>query len=203
MDAAEIVKMILCLLFVLFCLSAVFYRFFFPEKAAKLLEERERRKRQRGKAAADAEKAAADAEWNKLRGQATELFKNGAEVVVIAFRTHPDGLWEQGMYLPTDIPDEVKAAKFCVLTRDGKETWNQLPDKFKDINLHAFSQKCKAVYVDDYSQLVRDGWGTWNFVRRDGVLELVWKLTGYGEKERREREEKAPGSIYDLTHRGF
>lgn len=181
----------------LFCLWAVFCRFFGEsKKVAKFFEEGERIKRQK-------EKAAADAEWNKLRGQADELFKNGAELVVIAFRTHPDNFWEHGMYLPTGVPDEVKAAKFCVLTRDGKETWNQLPDKFKDSNLDAFSQKCKAVYVDDYNQLVRDGWGTWNFVRRDGVLELVWKLTGYGEKERREREEKAPGSIYDLIHRGF
>ncbi len=195
---AELIKVILCFVFALFCILPVLGRFFgyTPKSVERFCEEQERKKRQK-------EKAAVDAEWNKLRGQAAELFKAGSEVVVIAFRTHPDGLWEQGRYLPTDIPDEVKAAKFCVLTSDGTETWNQLPEKFKDSNLKEFSQKCKAVYVDDYSQLVRDGWGTWNFVQRDGTLELVWKLTGYGEKERREREEKAPGSIYDLIHRGF
>ena len=43
MDAAELVKVILCFGFALFCLSAVFYRFFGdPKKVAKLLDEQKK-----------------------------------------------------------------------------------------------------------------------------------------------------------------
>ena len=123
-----------------------------------------------------------------LLDKARKLLAGGEKTVVVAFRPPPGESWES--IRSPQGENEVKAARYCVLTGNGLQTWDALPEKLQGTGLRELSQKCKFVYAEEYGFLIRDGWGTWNFVRQGEAVALVWKLTGHGEKERREREEK-------------
>lgn len=138
------------------------------------------------------------ADKGKLRGKANELRRKGAAWVVIVYKDYSDSWIHDGRYLPLGHDGEVQPKSYCILG-DSHETWDALPGKLKGLDLDELNRKCRFVYVDSDAQLVRDGWGNWRFVRRDGKLLLVWQLTGYGEKERRERDD----FIDDLIHRAY
>ena len=113
---AELVKVILCFGFALFCLSAVFYRFFGdPKKVAKLLAEQKKvRNPQRPE----------DVDREKLRKQADVLLREGAAWVVIVYKDYSDSWISGGRYLPVGHDDEVLPRSYCVLgdfpmSRDG------------------------------------------------------------------------------------
>lgn len=128
-----------------------------------------------------------DVDKEKLWGQADALCREGAAWVVIVYKDYSDSWIRCGRYLPVGHDDEVLPRSYCVLG-DFPMSRDALPEKLREIALDELNEKCRFVFADDYTQLVRDGWGNWRFVRRDGKLLLVWQLTGYGEKERRERE---------------
>ena len=152
-----------------------------PRKVAKWLAEmpnRELRKKER------LVEEKREILWEKAAG----LLRGGAEVAVIVCKDYSDSWSQDGRYLPVGHDHEVLPQSYCVVGKNCPATWDALPEKLRGLDLEELNAKCRYVYEDQETQLVRDGWGNWRFVRRDGKLLLVWQLTGYGELERRERE---------------
>lgn len=210
MDAAELVKVILCFGFALFCLSAVFYRFFGDQKkVAKLLDEQQKPRK------AEAEGTNMGF-WGRifdemlhgpleerlslnrqLQQKGEEIVKAGNVPYVVVVESnwgYPGGYREVPRY-DIDSSDFIKAPSdkrfvaigdnFYVLegkTANRHEA-NTLPESLANLPPEQLTDLVKFVYPDNWIACVSADLGHWEFAEVEGKFQPIWELNEKGRKE--------------------
>ena len=78
---------------------------------------------------------------------------------MIVCKDYSDSWSQDGRYLPVGHDHEVLPQSYCVVGKNCPATWDALPEKLRGLDLEELNAKCRYVYEDQETQLVRDGWG--------------------------------------------